>query len=265
MGFPGNSDYEESTCIAGDLGSIPGLGRSPGGRHGNPLQCSCLENPYGQRSLAGYRPRGCKELDLTEQLNIASLVLAFTRLPEMPSFYEFNCHSNSDPRRQLLSFPAGIFSTNWILRQPLSLNIFPWKTLSSDTPLAMTFLVSPSPRTSQGAELIRKETQERLREAHSCVCSFLKKIKYRLSTGPPIPLLGLYPNQSWKPRHKWILVHKVHNSSIPSSQEVGAVQIPINRFRDRQSVVCTHNEILLGHKRRRHLTHATTWTLKALC
>ena len=42
----------------GDLGLIPGWGRSPGGRHGNPLQYSCLENPHGQRSLAGYSPRG---------------------------------------------------------------------------------------------------------------------------------------------------------------------------------------------------------------
>jgi len=38
----------------GDQGSIPGLGRSPGGRRDNPLQYSCLKNPYGQRSLAGY-------------------------------------------------------------------------------------------------------------------------------------------------------------------------------------------------------------------
>ena len=37
-----------------DLGSISGLGSSPGGGHGNPPQYSCLENPYGQRSLAGY-------------------------------------------------------------------------------------------------------------------------------------------------------------------------------------------------------------------
>ena len=49
-----------------DLGSIPGLGRSTGRRHGNPLQYSCLENPHGQRSLAGYSPSGCKELDMTE-------------------------------------------------------------------------------------------------------------------------------------------------------------------------------------------------------
>ena len=43
------------------------LGRSSGGGHGNPLQYSCLENPHGQRSLAGYSPRGHKELDTSEQ------------------------------------------------------------------------------------------------------------------------------------------------------------------------------------------------------
>ena len=49
-----------------DMGLIPGLGRSPGGGHGNPLQCSCLENPHGQRSLVGYRPYGHKKSDTTE-------------------------------------------------------------------------------------------------------------------------------------------------------------------------------------------------------
>ena len=56
MGFPGDSDSKESTCNAGDLGSIPGLERSPGGGHGNPLQYSCLENPCEQRSLVGCSP-----------------------------------------------------------------------------------------------------------------------------------------------------------------------------------------------------------------
>ena len=55
-GFPGGSVSEESACNAGDLGSIPGLGRNPGGGHGNPLQYSCLEKPHGQRSLVGYSP-----------------------------------------------------------------------------------------------------------------------------------------------------------------------------------------------------------------
>ena len=65
-GFPGGSDSKESTCNLGDLGSIPELGRSPGGGHGNPLQYSCLENPHRQKSLAGCSPWGYKELDMTK-------------------------------------------------------------------------------------------------------------------------------------------------------------------------------------------------------
>ena len=43
--FPGGSEVKASACNAGDLGSIPGLGRPPGEGNGNPLQYSCLENP----------------------------------------------------------------------------------------------------------------------------------------------------------------------------------------------------------------------------
>ena len=68
MVFPGGSDGKESACNTGDLGSVPGLGRSPGGGHGHPLQSSCLENPHGQRSLMGYSPWGRKELDVSERL-----------------------------------------------------------------------------------------------------------------------------------------------------------------------------------------------------
>ena len=60
---------KEFTCNVGDLGSIPGLGRSPEEGHGNPLQYSCLENPCGKRSLVGYSPWGSKESDTTEQLS----------------------------------------------------------------------------------------------------------------------------------------------------------------------------------------------------
>ena len=67
-GFPGGSDGKESACDEGDPGLIPGLGRSPGGGHGNPLQYSCLENPHGQRSLVGYSTWGRKELSATEWL-----------------------------------------------------------------------------------------------------------------------------------------------------------------------------------------------------
>ena len=64
-GFPGGSVGKEFACNVGDLGSISGLGRSPGEGHGNLLQYSCLENPYGQRTMAGYSPRGHKESDMT--------------------------------------------------------------------------------------------------------------------------------------------------------------------------------------------------------
>ena len=60
MGFPGSSNGKESACSARDLGLITGSGRSPGEENGNPLQYSCLENPLGQRSLAGYSPWGLK-------------------------------------------------------------------------------------------------------------------------------------------------------------------------------------------------------------
>ena len=67
--FPGGSNSKESTWNVGDLGSIPGLERSPGDGHGNPLQHSCLENPHGSSSLVGYCLSGFKELDMTEGLS----------------------------------------------------------------------------------------------------------------------------------------------------------------------------------------------------
>ena len=82
LGFPCGSDGKESACNAGDLGSIPGLGRSLGGGQGNPLQCSCLEIPHGQRRLAGYSPWGCKESDTTEQLNTAQVLVMWVRVPK---------------------------------------------------------------------------------------------------------------------------------------------------------------------------------------
>ena len=69
--FLGGSDGKESAYNALDPGPIPRLGRSPGGRHGNPLQYSCLEHPHGERSLVGYSPWRHKESDMTEQLSTA--------------------------------------------------------------------------------------------------------------------------------------------------------------------------------------------------
>ena len=60
-GSPGGSGSKESTCNAGDLGLIPGLGRSPGEGNGDPVFLS--GGSHGQRNLVGYSPCGCKELD----------------------------------------------------------------------------------------------------------------------------------------------------------------------------------------------------------
>ena len=69
-GFPGRSEGKASACRAGDLGPIPGSGRSPGGGHGDPLQRPCLENPMG-RGARWATVHGVAELDRTERLHFA--------------------------------------------------------------------------------------------------------------------------------------------------------------------------------------------------
>ena len=68
-GFPDDSDSKESACNAGDLGSIPGLGRSAGGGNGYPLQYSCLGNPMDRG--AWQASGGCKEPDPTAGLTLS--------------------------------------------------------------------------------------------------------------------------------------------------------------------------------------------------
>ena len=72
MGFPGGSDDKESSCNAGDLGTVPGSGRSPGEGNGNPLQYSCLENPMNRGT---YRAivHGFAESDTTEKVSMHPL------------------------------------------------------------------------------------------------------------------------------------------------------------------------------------------------
>ena len=101
-GVVGGSDGKESTCNVGDLGLIPGLERSPGGGQGNPLQYSCLENPHGQRSLAGYSPWGHKELKTTEWLSTAQHSTGWLQLDLTDSGIETRF-----PTLQADSLPSG--------------------------------------------------------------------------------------------------------------------------------------------------------------
>ena len=72
MDFPGGSDDKESTCNAGELGTVPGSGRSPGEGNGNPLQYSCLENPM-DRGACRAIVHGFAESDTTEKVSMHTL------------------------------------------------------------------------------------------------------------------------------------------------------------------------------------------------
>ena len=61
-GLPWWLRLKESACNVGDLGSIPGLGRSPGGGHGNPLQYSCLKNPPWTEEPGGLQSMGLQRV-----------------------------------------------------------------------------------------------------------------------------------------------------------------------------------------------------------
>ena len=68
-GLPSGSAIKKSMCnagVAGDVGSIPGSGRCPGGGHGSTTPVFLPGESHGQRNLLGYIPWGCKELDMTE-------------------------------------------------------------------------------------------------------------------------------------------------------------------------------------------------------
>ena len=85
ISFLGGSVVKNPSANAGDLGSIPGSGRSPGEGTGNPFQYSCFGGSHGQRNVVGYSPWGPKESDTTEQLTdthedggYVSLVLLIT-------------------------------------------------------------------------------------------------------------------------------------------------------------------------------------------
>ena len=70
QGFLGGSKDKESAYNAGDLGSIPGLGRSPGEGNGYPFQCSCPDKPMDREAWWATVYRVKKSQDMTEQLTL---------------------------------------------------------------------------------------------------------------------------------------------------------------------------------------------------
>ena len=77
LGFTGGSAGKESVCNAGDLGLIPGLGRSPGEGNGNPLQYSCLENPMDRETWQAIVHGVAKESVTTEHAHMAKYKILF--------------------------------------------------------------------------------------------------------------------------------------------------------------------------------------------
>ena len=77
MGFPGGSDGKESACNVGDLGSIPGLGKSPGEGNSYLLQCSCLENSMDRE------PGGLLSMGLQSQTPLSDFHFTSVRVMGM--------------------------------------------------------------------------------------------------------------------------------------------------------------------------------------
>ena len=78
----GGSEVEVSACNAGDLGLIPGSGRSPGERNSYSLQYSCLESPVRElKSLVGYSPWGRKLSDMTERVTTLYFITFSNQIP----------------------------------------------------------------------------------------------------------------------------------------------------------------------------------------
>ena len=82
LGFPGGAAVKKPPANAGDPGSIPGLGRSPGGGHGEPLQYSCLENPMGRGAWSTTVHRVTKSGTRLKQLSTHARTLQVAPLPQ---------------------------------------------------------------------------------------------------------------------------------------------------------------------------------------
>ena len=88
-----------------DVGSIPGLGRAPGGGHSNPLQYSCLENPLDRGAWRSYRPWGHKEADMTEATSHVAQSVGLTELQTDIQWRSLSCFCSLVGKGLRLLFP----------------------------------------------------------------------------------------------------------------------------------------------------------------
>ena len=132
-GFPGGSEVKASACNVGDLGSIPGLGRSPVEGNGNPLQYSCLENPMGRglgRSMGSQRVGH----DWVTSLHFMTSRAHFAGQPSENLIIDtnlMNCPSASFRRRQWHPTPVLLPGGSHVWRSLVDCS--PWGRWESDT------------------------------------------------------------------------------------------------------------------------------------
>ena len=108
--FPGGSDGKVSAYNAGDLGSIPGLGRSPGEGNGNPLQYSCLENPMDGGAWLATVHGVAKS-----QTQLSDFTITITNNQNLRKYIIYNSNKNTVSGINLTKCKTFILKTNFII------------------------------------------------------------------------------------------------------------------------------------------------------